>query len=467
MCIKKFEHIEVEKETTRIKNKPRISDTKTYPYQLMDPGHFEMLLYHIFRQDIIEEGCYSVINGEIQFDNVSLMQLSKDKGRDCSLTLNGKAVGLIQCKRLGEDIRKPIMAKEIIKFILFYLVGNKNKDLIHDINNFTYYFAVAKNFKSDASDLIDNFNEKILEEADLKSWTNSVIRGYETFKEMNYDYIKKDLKEILSRIKVRKIISADLSSELEKYKQIVSLFFDVRIVHVYDIPYEDVFHKIYEKIDEWQIKSKDVKKYIIHKVEEILEIFQSFGDIEFKKFIKAITTPIPERKFSNRGKINYQENINVIANVVIHIALLSLIYSSIEFNTEIGKGLKIDEDEYLTYFYSRKNESYENVILNLIRYIYKSHQDVSKIKNILVGSTLVPKCNEIGASFDLDGIIYEITHVDPMKNSDEFMRLRDQYEFNYHCSSCLEFERIDSLKNITLKLQNILEGDKCVAIGNV
>ncbi|WP_422449373.1 hypothetical protein, partial [Thermoanaerobacterium sp. DL9XJH110] len=88
------------------------------------------------------------------------------------------------------------VAREIIKFILFYLNGNS--ELISDINNFTYYFVVAKDFNKEAATLIKGFNRNILLESQLESWIKEVINKYKTIG-CKYDLIKDKLEDILKK----------------------------------------------------------------------------------------------------------------------------------------------------------------------------------------------------------------------------------------------------------------------------
>lgn len=85
----------------------------------MDDHIFEILLYYIFKEDIVNKGEFSYKEGTQIFDEIRLMQEGSDEGRDCTLHLNGSAVGVIQCKCYNKNITKPQVAKEIIKFSLF------------------------------------------------------------------------------------------------------------------------------------------------------------------------------------------------------------------------------------------------------------------------------------------------------------------------------------------------------------
>jgi|GEM_PF-723701 len=207
-------------------NKPQASPNKGYPYPDLDNRRFEELLYSIGKQRI-EKGDWKGL-----FDEINLLQGVRERGRDCSLHLDGKSLGLIQCKHSiesGNRISRPECAREIIKFVLHYLLDNR---LIHDPKNFTYWFAVSYGFNEKAKDLLDDFNKEILNQAELKDWTEAVINANEELKHLKYTYIESDLKTVLASITVKKIIPQDLDTLLntDGFQSIIKTFFEVRMV---------------------------------------------------------------------------------------------------------------------------------------------------------------------------------------------------------------------------------------------
>jgi len=245
---------------------------KKYPYWELHHREFEELLYSIFDADINNH----VYDGK--FDKVSLRTGVGERGRDCSLHFKGNNVGLIQCKKVKgkhKRISKPSVAKEIIKFILHYI---KDKSLITDINNFTYYFATSLDFSEPALDLINSFNTSIIIEQDLKKWTQEVINEYEGLSDLNYDDIDEEMKEVLRSISVKEIIPTFLDIKLSQYPQIADHFFEGQVVFIdQDYSFHELLTNIMQEINKKNIRSPEVKKAIINRAQLLISKFEEMG----------------------------------------------------------------------------------------------------------------------------------------------------------------------------------------------
>lgn len=240
-------------------NKPAALPNKGYPYSALDDRRFEELLYSIGRQRIEEE------DWKGQYDEINLLQGVRERGRDCSLHLDGKSLGLIQCKHSidsGNRISRPECAREIIKFVLHYLL---DKRLIHDPKNFTYWFAVSYGFNEKAKDLLDDFNNEILKQTELKDWTETVINANEELKHLKYNDIASDLKTVLTSISIKKIIPQDLDTLLnaDGFQSIIKTFFEVRMV-VESEPVEKLAEEL-KKQSEYQTTSNIPVDVILQK----------------------------------------------------------------------------------------------------------------------------------------------------------------------------------------------------------
>lgn len=207
--------------TTNNENeKPTPLANKSFPYNDLGDRNFEELLYNIY---------YYKLNTEsFPFDNISLMSGVRDQGQDCSLTINGKKSGLIQCKKYASRFNKNQFAEEITKYVLYSLV---DKSLLPDADNFCYYIAVSTGFALACSDFIDNFNNLAPTDPDLDKWISKSIEN-PTLAILKNQNAKVEVRNIFSKIKVRKIIPQDLNSML--YEQdcihLINLFFNVPIV---------------------------------------------------------------------------------------------------------------------------------------------------------------------------------------------------------------------------------------------
>lgn len=228
--------------------KPAALPNKGYPYSALDDRRFEELLYSIGRLRIEKDW-------KGQYDEINLLQGVRERGRDCSLHLNGKSLGIIQCKHSidsGNRISRPECAREIIKFVLHYIL---DKRLIHDPKNFTYWFAVSYGFNEKAKDLLDDFNNEILKQAELKEWTEAVIIANEELKHLKYTDIESDLKKVLASITIKKVIPQELDTLLntDGFQSIIKTFFEVRMV-VESEPVEKLTEEI-KKQGEYQTTS--------------------------------------------------------------------------------------------------------------------------------------------------------------------------------------------------------------------
>lgn len=203
-------------------SKPLAIANKSLPYNyLADSRRFEELLYSIYKLEI-ENKQFE------QFDGITLMSGVREKGRDCVLLKEGKNYGLIQCKKYDKNYSKNEFGKEIIKFVLNSIL---EPTLIHNIDDFTYYMAVSSGFVLSCSNFIDDFNNKIQVETELNNWINQNI-SQPSLSSLKLKDRKEDVLNILTKIKVRKIIPPDLDILLLKKEnqKILSLFFEVRQV---------------------------------------------------------------------------------------------------------------------------------------------------------------------------------------------------------------------------------------------
>ena len=205
--------------------KPTISSGRhVYPYHELNDRQFETLLYSIFRKDI-DSG---VFDG--QFDDVSLMVGVGEKGRDCGLYRCGNKVGLVQCKHSinpATRMSKPSVAREIIKFALYYL---KDRSLISHATDFTYYIVVSADFTGPAIELLCDFSNQITSEGKFQDWVSRIISQYRAFHSFTLDAIGDSLCEVLRSITVKRMNASDLDLKLARHPDLVTHFFSVKMV---------------------------------------------------------------------------------------------------------------------------------------------------------------------------------------------------------------------------------------------
>lgn len=198
---------------------------QSFPYNLIaSDRRFEELLYSVIKLKIEKKS----FNG---FDQVGLMTGVRDKGRDCVLLKNGKNFGLVQCKKYNDNFSKTNFGEEIVKFALYSIVY---PSLIHDKRNFIYFIAVSTGLALTCSEFIDSFNENIQNEPDLDKWIKK-HKQIPSLSSLNLqkDYeIKQKVLEILTAIKVKKILPQDLDIYLSEpgASRICTLFFELKTV---------------------------------------------------------------------------------------------------------------------------------------------------------------------------------------------------------------------------------------------
>jgi hypothetical protein len=282
------------------KNRPVASPNKGYPYSDLDDRRFEELHYSIGKLRI-EKGDWKG-----QFDEINLLQGVRERGRDCSLHLDGKSLGLIQCKHSidsGNRILRPECAREIIKFVLHYLL---EKQLIHDPKNFTYWLAVSYGFNEKAKDLLDDFNNEILKQVELKDWTETVINANEALKHLKYNDIEADLKTVLASITVKKIIPQDLDTLLntDSFQSIIKTFFEVRMV-IESEPVEKLTEEL-KKQSEYQTNSNIPVDVILRKFDHashhLTDYNSSFEGVDDSHIERKETTDLLQWIKSPLGK---------------------------------------------------------------------------------------------------------------------------------------------------------------------
>ncbi|MBW3524687.1 NACHT domain-containing NTPase [Chryseobacterium sp. NKUCC03_KSP] len=205
--------------------KPIAYANQSYPYnQISSDRRFEELVYSIVKHQLDSEE-FS------KFDSISLMSGVSELGRDCALFKDGYSDGIIQCKKYEKNLSKEDFGKEITKFVLYSLLENK---ILNQPATFTYYIAVSKGFVRDCSDFIDSFQHEILLEPKLGGWVNYNINKYVSlnYLKINQHETLQKVRDILSKIAVKKITPADLDGYLsdERSKHLSSLFFEVRTV---------------------------------------------------------------------------------------------------------------------------------------------------------------------------------------------------------------------------------------------
>jgi hypothetical protein len=202
--------------------RPTPMANKSLPYNLLaDSRRFEELLFSVYESEIKYDGFND-------FDDINLMSGIRDRGRDCVLLKKGKNCGLIQCKKYAGAYSKEDFGMEITKFALYSLVDTT---LIYDANDFIYYIAVSTGFVLGCNQFIDDFNNLILTDKALDKWISKNLEKSE-LSVLNLKERRTEVLDILTKIKVRRIIPVTLDSLLFKQHNahLLPLFFQVTVL---------------------------------------------------------------------------------------------------------------------------------------------------------------------------------------------------------------------------------------------
>ena len=132
---------EIETEVQGYISNPAVLESEPgYPYWRWGKNgdrQFEILMYQIYKRRIDRHEFVG------QYDDVRLMRGTKERGRDLVLYLDGKVVGVVQCKFTASQnhkFHKAAVAKEIIKFSLYALMDSK---LAPYPSQFDYVWRIA------------------------------------------------------------------------------------------------------------------------------------------------------------------------------------------------------------------------------------------------------------------------------------------------------------------------------------
>ena len=275
-----IEYISEDKIKDELKNqkhlKPSLYANRKIPLEYLSDRDFEIIVYYLYKSKIS--------NGKIPFDEILLMKGTKDLGRDCILLNDGKNNGIIQCKRYSEPITKPSFVREIIKFLLHSF--NK-PELIHNSSNFKYYYIALKGINDTALDLYQDFKNRIEKENKISNWIQEVLENNKSFKNLQFEEIKKPILNLLKSIDIKLVTEQDLSLNLKVETNILKSFFEVE--KVLD---KDSFREILKEFNVKSINDDDVKR-LVDRIEDIpndqrmiLGLISFFGFNE--EFLKKI-----------------------------------------------------------------------------------------------------------------------------------------------------------------------------------
>jgi len=231
---------EIDLEATRANEQEKLPafSGRKYPIEYLDSREFERLIYFLFK-DEISKGKHGGV-----YDTVMLMKGTAERGRDSVLQYMGKNVGVIQCKRYAGLVTLPEMCREVLKFVLNAI---QDPNLISDQDNFTYHFIALHGLNEKASTYLSAFNENIVKDEKLGTWSQEVLDEYKHLTFTDYESISAQLKAILSKIKIKLVIGADIDQQLKNAKNVVPIFFEVE-----KVASEEMLRKVFKEMAGFQ-----------------------------------------------------------------------------------------------------------------------------------------------------------------------------------------------------------------------
>jgi hypothetical protein len=193
------------------------------PLSDLSDRDFELLIYCLIKQEL-EDGEHA------SYTDIALMQGVSERGRDCVLYRHGKVAGLVQCKKYQGRLTKPLVIKEIIKFLLF---STLDQTILPDPKAFEYKIYVSNDLTEPAISLIHAYKNEIeieISSRTISDYVNDVVEEYDSFS----GYIKlppvTEIEQLLRTIEVSSCNATDITMRVYKHDSILSSFFNVRTV---------------------------------------------------------------------------------------------------------------------------------------------------------------------------------------------------------------------------------------------
>ncbi|OQP40379.1 hypothetical protein A4D02_15805 [Niastella koreensis] len=205
-------------------HKPAIYEGLPLPLNELTDRSFEILLYHIYRERLLRKDEEIVT----MCDTVSLMQGVGEQGRDIMFSRNGAITGVVQCKKYKNNLSSRDVGAEILKFVMNYL---NDDSLIGDLDDFTYYFAVSTGFSGATIGHFNDFGTYLCNEPQLEQWFKEIVKKYPAkFKGWIYSKKGSAVKNVLGKIKIRKIIPQDIEYKLSEFAYLYEYLFKIQSV---------------------------------------------------------------------------------------------------------------------------------------------------------------------------------------------------------------------------------------------
>jgi molecular chaperone HtpG len=364
---------EITTEQEKYINKPiKFKSQTSYPFtSLPSDRDFERLLYYIFQEELKNK------KTDFNYDEVILMQGSKDRGRDISLRLKSENVGLIQCKKYKKNLSRYELGKEILKFVLFSL--DDNKLISNTQDNFYYYIAVSSDIEEKGKNLISEVNNNQFNKDEIRKWVKNLQRDYAAFKSNNFDANKQDkVIAVLEKLNIKSLICTDLDFILNEYPHIIRLFFEVD--QVVDI---EAFGELLYQREKKEIQLigslNEVEKRLKQEFPHLFELLETTKR-EIQKLMNQYSTHFIE--YSEHNKSHANKLGKIVSNLLLNGQVKYFnehelyILSNAFYLTDIGvcQSEETLKDKYYSDFTANKTYNYSG---SFEYYLRRNHHKIS------------------------------------------------------------------------------------------
>jgi hypothetical protein len=220
------------------------------PFSQLGDREFELLVYLLLKEEI-SAGAHDNIS------KIALMQGVGERGRDCVLFDKDVVCGLVQCKKHSNKITKPMVLKEIIKFLLYSMTDNK---IMPTPESFHYTMYVSSDLCEPAINLMSSFKSEIEDEisnGNIRTYALQVAEEYESFFAFRERLPVDNLVSKLRRISVSYSNATDITARLHSYGNILKCFF--RAPSVLDDQYENMLRRVLAESNVKYITDNDLK----------------------------------------------------------------------------------------------------------------------------------------------------------------------------------------------------------------
>ncbi|MEP2058209.1 MAG: ATP-binding protein [Maribacter litoralis] len=282
--------------------KPEAYSNRPLDFNSLTSREFEEVVYHYFN-DQLRKGFYEGI-----YDKVELSSGVGEKGADVILFYKGKIEGVVQCKKYNKNIDNKTVLSEIIKFLLHHLNElDANTDslssLINDIESFTYYIAVSKDFTQNTKLLLADFNNK-WQSTDIRPLIENELK-YVKLDKLKIEQVHPKVEDLLNQLNVLSLKAVDLDLIIRSNVDVINRYFSTIQFST------DTYNRKSENSNDILLSNAELKKKAKEISRDINRVKTYFGNNEDLAIIRPETQEI--HNWINKELKDNEANIAIVA----------------------------------------------------------------------------------------------------------------------------------------------------------